>query len=810
MKQLIELQGLSPHEVLKNTEVYGKNSLREKEKEGLVILFLKQFKNPFIYILLFVAGISLITKEYTDSVVILAILIVNAIVGTVQEYRANNAVSALKKLSQQKTKVIRGGELISIHTVHVTVGDVVFLEPGDIVPADGKIISSTYLTLNESSLNGESLPVIKNKKDELVYKSTIVVSGKGFIQVETIGEETMIGALAQDINKNENKTFELQKKISNFSLKLIIILGVASGFFFVLSISEGASFYITIKTIAALGVSVIPEGLPIVITVVLSLGALQISKARALLRNLPSGATLASVSVICTDKTGTLTYGDISVKEVVYTSTENLSQEEKDLFLYHSLDIKNIAGKKSGDVLDMVLDKYLQGSVSYKETKELPFTSESKYNAKEYVYGNMYLQIYKGSSESLGVNVDQIEKYTSQGYRALSVGYKILDQQEEFSTNNIEPLAGIIFEDKIREEVKDSIVSCKKTGVTVIMMTGDSLLTAKHVASRVGIITSDKDICLVGNDLDMLTDAEVKKELENIKVIARVTPFHKERVVSLLQEKGEVVAMTGDGVNDGPALSLANIGISMGVSGTDVAREASDLVLLNDDFSDIVLAIFQARTIVENIRKALVFLMTSAAGLLILIIGASLLDQELPLLPVQILWLNFVTAGFLDVAIATEVPEPAYRTYTFKRYKAGILNRYDIGRILFSGAVLGLVSLFLMSILQQVISIEETRTAVLVVFSISIWFHAFNVRKNYDVIGARAIFENRFIVGAVIFEAIILFAGIYSDVGNNLLHTKELPGLFIAVSFFMGFFIVLSDYMYKKTASKKYFYKYHH
>lgn len=802
MQQNIEFEGLSHQQVLKNSELYGKNTLPEKEKASPFVLFLKQFKSPFIYILLFVAGISVITGEYTDAIVIFAILIINAVVGTTQEHRANNAVSALRKLSQPKTKVVRDGELLSIHTSEVTVGDIVFLEPGDVVPADGQLVSSDYLGINESSLNGESLPVVKEKENEPVYKSTVVVSGKGFIKIEKIGLNTIIGALAQDIDKNQNKIIELQKKINSFSFKLLLILGGASTLFLTVALYKGTAFIETVKTVGALGVAVIPEGLPIVLTIVLSLGALQISRARALLRNLPSGATLASVSTICTDKTGTLTYGDVSVREIVYIDSSSLSQDDKKDFVYHSLDIKNIMGKKSGDTLDLVMETFLERQTIFQETKESPFTSEAKFNAKEYIYGDKVLQIYKGASESLGVGGQQIDHYTQEGFRVLSVGYKILNKQQEFSVEGIEPLALVIFEDKIREEVQGSIVNCKKTGINIIMMTGDNILTAKHVALKVGIITSEKDVCIVGKDLDLLTDEQVKHALGNIKVIARVTPTHKERIVQLLQEKGEIVAMTGDGVNDGPALSLANIGISMGKSGTDVAREASDLVLLNDDFSDIVFSIFEARTIAENIRKALVFLMTSATGLIALVLGSTFFGLPLPLLPVQILWLNFITAGLLDVAIATENSEAKYKTYTFKRYRGGLLNHYDMGRILVVGLTLGAVTLLAMFSLNASFPIEVTRTILLVLFSVGIWFHAFNVRKNYDTLGTYNIFGNIYVTAAVCLEAVILVCSIYLPIGNKLLHTISFPVALVPLLLILGGSVIVSDYLYKKVAKK--------
>jgi len=796
MQQEIAITGLSQKEALENLGVYGKNSLQEKENNGLVRLFLHQFLSPFIYILLTVAFISLLAKEFTDAIVIVSILIINAIVGTFQEYRANNAIKALKKLTHAKTRVIRDGVLTHIKTEDVTIDDVVYLESGDIIPADGELLEIHQLMVNESQITGESIPVTKDK-ESILYKSSIVISGNAFMKVTKIGGATFIGKIAKDVSKNITKKSELDKKLSYFSIRLVGLLLLSIVIFVIFSVGKGLHLFEALKTSVALGVAVIPEGLPVVLTIVLSLGALHISKAKALLRNLHSGSTLASVSYICTDKTGTLTHGDLSVKEVVKINNSNFSEEEFNNFLYHSIDIKTINGKKVGDMLDMTLEKYLQGSFTYKEIKEAPFTSEAKYNAKEFEIDGKYVQIFKGAPEAIGISDEVINPFVKNGFRVIAIGYKKNDSLAEFSATHIEPLALVVFEDKIREEAKNSIVQCKKAGIKILMITGDNILTAKHVAKEVGIVTSETDLLITGKMLDDMDDEELKSKISFIKVIARANPLHKERIVKILQEQGEVVAMTGDGVNDAPALSLANIGISMGKTGTEVAKEASDLVLVEDDFSDIVLAIFESRTISENIRKTLIFLMTSAFSLVVAILLSVMYSLPLPFVAIQILWLNFVTAGFLDIAIATEETEDIFKKYNYKRYIGSLLNRYDVIRIVILGGYIGSVTIIVFFTLLHVSTVEIARTGAMFLVSAFIWFNAINVRKNYDTIFSFNPVSNVYVVGAILIEFLFLLASIHLLIGNTLLGTVTVNYKLLIVLFIIASSILVIDMLFK-------------
>lgn len=802
----IKFQGLNKEEVTNNTERYGKNIIPEKEPVGILNFFLKQFKSPLIYILLVVAVITFFLKEYSDTIIITIVLIVNAIIGTIQEYKVNNTIKALRKLSRPRSKVLREGKIINVNTEDVTIDDIVFLESGDIVPADGTLIESYSIQINESQINGESFPILKDiEKNNYLFKSTIVTSGNGFMKVEKIGKETTIGALAFEIQKNIYNRTVLEKKVHNLSKKLLFILLITLVAFFIVGLFRKMGILELFEATVSLGVSAIPEGLPIVLTIVLSIGATRISRAKALLRNLPSGSTLASVSYICTDKTGTITYGDIRVKEIVPISQNKITKYEQDMYIQHSLDIKDFNGNINGDILDIKLGEYLQGRFSLTETKELPFSSENKFNAKEYKINDEYIQIYKGAPELFLSNNEKFNKYTEQGFRVIFVGYKKVSKKTEFNTKDVNPVALVVFEDKIREDVKQSIEECKETGIKILMITGDNMNTAIHVAKSVSIIEKETDICMTGQELDGYSDQEIKNKIKDIKIIARASPSHKERIIRILQSLNEVVAMTGDGVNDGPALSLADIGIAMGKTGTEVAREASDLILVNDSFSNIVFSIFEARTIIENIKKTIIFLISTSLGEIIIIAGSVFLGLPLPLLPVQILWLNLITDGFLDIAIATEKPESIYKKFNYKRYQEPLLNRYDVLRMMVMSSVMGITCLFVFASILKHLSLIIVRTTVLILMSIFQWFNAINVRKHFNSVFNYNIFSNKYINLALGIEVILLYLSISTKIGNTILQTEMVPRFLLVIAIVPAFLIIIGDEIYKKINIRKIF-----
>jgi len=794
--------GLTSNEVIKNQKEFGLNIIPGKKEDTLFIAFLKQFQSPLIYILIIVSLITLALHEYSDSLVIVIVIFINAVIGTFQTKKANNVLNSLKTLSRAKVRAIREGLLVELSIDQVTIGDHIFLSPGDIVPADGRLLESNNLRINESKINGESMPVTKSESLNEVFRSTVVISGTGILKVEKIGVLTMIGELSKSILENVGNETVIEKKMKKLISVILYFILTSVFIIFIIGIIRKMDIIELFKTSVSLTVSAIPEGLPIVLTIVFAVGAWRISKVKGLLKNLPSGATLATVSYICTDKTGTLTEGDISVKNVI--PLDGIEKNILDDFLVHSLDIKEVSKSKIGDLLDIKMSEYLKMEQSWTETKELPFVSENKYNAKEYIVDGQHIQVYKGAPELFLQNTEMLNKYAQDGFRVLCVSYKKVEPNTDFDTSGTTPAGLVIFEDKIRHDVKTAIHDCKNAGVTIMMITGDNLNTAKHVAKEVNILTGQsEEICLEGGDLAKYTDDELAGIIKHIKVIARANPADKLRIVKVLQDNGEVVAMTGDGVNDGPSIALADIGISMGKTGTEVAKEAADFILVDDNFTNIRDGIFEARTIIENIKKTLIYLLTTSLGGIVIIGGSIVAGLPLPLLPAQILWLNLITDGFLDVSIANEKSEPLFRNHNFKRYQGSILNTTDWTRIFLMSATMAMVSLYFFVSIIKTTSLVVARTSTLVVMSVFQWMNAINVRKATSSIFTYNIFDNKFITGALVLEAGLLFAGIYSDLGQTLLKTTWIDHKFIFVAILIAIPIIAVDEVYKLNLRRK-------
>lgn len=793
--------GLSLSEVIKNQNEFGLNIIPNKKEDTIFFAFLKQFQSPLIYILFIVSLITLALHEYSDSVVILIVIFINAIIGTLQTRKANNVLKSLKTLSQAKVSAIREDKLVELSIDQVTIGDHIFLSPGDIIPADGKLIESTNLQINESKINGESMPVTKTDVLNEAFRSTVVISGTGILKVEKIGVHTVIGELSKDILENVGNETVIEKKMKKLISTILYFILATVLVIFIVGIIRKMDIIELFKTTVSLTVSAIPEGLPIVLTIVFAVGAWRISKVKGLLKNLPSGATLATVSYICTDKTGTLTEGDISVKSIV--PLDGIEKSILNDFLVHSLDVREVSKNKVGDLLDIKMSEYLSEEQSWKETKELPFVSENKFNAKEYIVDDQHIQVFKGAPELFLKDTEVLNKYAMEGFRVLCVSYKKVEPNTDFDTSNTTPAGLVIFEDKIRHDVKTAIADCKNAGITIIMITGDNLNTAKHVAREVKILTGhNEEICLEGSDLSKYTDIDLGQMIRHVKVIARANPADKLRIVKVLQENGEIVAMTGDGVNDGPSIALADIGISMGKTGTEVAKEAADFILVDDNFSNIRDGIFEARTIFENIKKTLIFLLSTSLGEIIIIGGSIVSGLPLPLLASQILWLNLITDGFLDVSLANERSEPSFRNHNFKRYQGNILEKQEWLRIFFMALAMASVSIYFFISIIKVVAIEVARTYMLVVMSVFQWVNALNVRKTNRSIFSYNIFDNKFVTGALILEAGLLSAGIYSNWGQSLLKTVWIDYRFMILAIIISLPIIIIDELYKFNARR--------
>ena len=690
-------KGLTLNEVNKRLNIYDKNIIKEKKKENIFLRFLKQFKDIMIIILLVVALLLYIygvlySHEYTDTIVILVVVFINAITGFIQEEKANSVIDGLKKYEASTCKVKRNGKIDIADTSTLVPGDIIFLEAGDMVPADSRIITCENLKVDESPLTGESIPVIKTNETlnnnliiqdqkNMIFLSSNITNGKCMAVVINTGMNTEIGKIASSLNKISNIETPLQIKIKEISKNLTIIVFIIMIFIFILALFNHYSFLEIIMLCSSLAVAAIPEGLPAVITISLSIGISNLAKKKTIVKQMQAVETLGSVDIICSDKTGTITQNKMTVKEEVIYDKEMLNYICA--LCNEGLIINN---EYKGDPTETSLYGYLyKNNIDAlkvrKENKRIidaPFDSERKLSTTINKIGNKTYLLCKGSIDNLlnkceYINNNKItnkdindikdseKKLASKALRVLGFAYKEINDIPQNSTEvineennlNFAGLLGMI--DPPRDTVIKSVEMCKNAGIRPIMITGDSLDTASAIAKEIGIIDNDNE-GILGNALDNYTDEELEQIVKNYSVYARVNPEHKERIVKAWQKNGKVVAMTGDGVNDAPAIKDAHVGVGMGITGTDVTKSAADIVLMDDSFSTIIIAVEEGRRIYNNIRNNIVYSLSSNfAEIFTIIIG--LLSGNTILLPIYILFIDLVTDSVPSICLAFEKSE---------------------------------------------------------------------------------------------------------------------------------------------------------
>lgn len=666
--------GLTNEEVKINIEKYGMNIINKQKKKSFIKILLSQLKDSTIYLLMVAGILSLLLKEYIDAIIIFSVLVLNSIIGTIQEYNAEKSLEALKKLTSPMCKVFRNNELVNIEVDKLTIDDIVYLEEGDIVPADIQLLESNYLKIDESILTGESLPVLKDhlykeKDKELIqekknncYSSTTVVSGNGVGRVIKIGMETEVGKIATMLEEERLQT-PLQLKLDKVSKFLGIFTIILAILVFLIGILLHFNYLEILIFSISLGVAAIPEGLPAVVTIVLSIGVKKMVKEKAIVRKLPAVETLGSVEIVCVDKTGTITKNELEVQEIF-----SLSNKE---CLYSSFEYCNNVKNNIGDPLELSLIKYLKnnGLFSGKQVvreKEYPFTSERKMmstlvleNNKERLYCKGAFEVLVKKCKYVLVNDQIIEldvsllnqfenkvlEMENKAFRVLAFAFKEEDKEEDLI------LLGIVgFIDPPRDNIASSIELMKKAGIKTLMITGDHKNTAFSIAKKVGIVSSI-DECIDGEELDRII--ENNESIERYKVFSRVAPSHKAKVVEYYKKKNKVVAMTGDGVNDAPALKKADVGIAMG-NGSEVAKSSGDIILLDNNFKTIEKAIEEGRNIFVNIKKAVLFLLSSNLGEVLSVVIFLLLRLPLPLLSIHILWVNLISDSLPALALGSD------------------------------------------------------------------------------------------------------------------------------------------------------------
>ena len=819
-KNTDERIGLSTDEAKKRRIEYGLNKLNQKKKESLFIKFIKQFNDFMIIILIIASIISLVlakmegTNDYIDSIIIIAIVIFNAILGLIQESKAEKSIEALQKMSSPTAKVKRDEKIIEVSSEEIVPGDIVILEAGKFVPADCRLINSYNLKIEEAALTGENIPVEKDakkilKKDiamgdmvNFAFATTIVIGGHAEAVVTETGMNTRVGRIANMIINDESPETPIQKKLGEVGKNLgIICLGICF-LIFIIGIFKKIEIKEMFMTSVGLAVAAIPEGLPAIVTIVLSIGVTKMAKKNAIIRKLPAVETLGSSSVICSDKTGTLTKNKMTVVNLSNINGEIQNQYDKNFLLELgsmctdvTLGIRNQTNEKynlgeiyiaDGEptekaIVQKALDSNINKEKLYREYEritDIPFSSERKLMTTIHKTEDGYRIITKGAPDVLinkcnryyfngtELNLDNNnknkikiinEEMAQKALRVLAVGYKDVKELPEQLDVNIENnltfvgLIGMI--DPPREGVKESIKICKNAGIKTVMITGDHIITAKAIARELGILYG-KDLAITGKELDNISDKELEKNIMRYSVFARVSPEHKVRIVNAYRKAGNVVAMTGDGVNDAPALKNADIGIAMGQNGTDVAKNASDMILTDDNFVTIVSAVKEGRNIYDNIKKAIHFLIATNVGEIVTIFFGLLLGLESPLLAIQLLWINLVTDSIPAIALGLERPEIDIMDKKPKDPKKGIFADGLWGNIFVEGMMIGILTLLAFSIGNNKYGLEIARTMAFVCLGMLELVHSFNIKSDKSIFKV-GIFENRFLIGAFLLGTIL-------------------------------------------------------
>ncbi len=847
-------KGLSKEQVETNRQTYGMNELAAKKKKNLFVKFLEQFKDFMIIILIIAAIISGIVgmaegEGITDTIIILIVVIVNAIIGVAQESKAEKSLEALQKLSSHVAKVVRNGNVEVVPSKELVPGDIVVLDTGDYVPADLRLIEAVNLKAQEASLTGESVPVDKNTQtieDEkvelgdrtnMVFSSSLITYGRGKGIVVETGMNTEVGKIAGMINETIDTQTPLQQKLNKLGKTLGIAAILICIVIFVVGLLYGKDPIDMFMTAVSLAVAAIPEGLAAVSTIVLAIGVQRMVKKHAIVKKLPAVETLGSTTVICSDKTGTLTQNKMTVKKVFYNNqltdmdqidTDNIPQElQKLVYISMFCNDTKVATDKTltGDptetaLIDMGFNLNFEPSIleQYPRVKEYPFDSERKLMTTVHKEQDHYVVYTKGGVDELlqrcnnyvinGEVKQDLDNYKNEiaiqnkemaqnALRVLAMGYKELDHEpSEEEMKTIEKdltyvgMVGMI--DPPRIEVKDAVAKCKRAGIKTVMITGDHKITAIAIAKALGILEND-DEAITGSELEQISDEDLKKNIRKYSVYARVSPEHKVRIVKAWQANGEIVAMTGDGVNDAPALKTADIGCAMGIVGTDVSKEAADVILTDDNFATIVSAVEEGRRIYDNILKAIQFLLSSNVGEIIVLFVAILITPLLskwfgitdvnlivPLLPIHILWINLVTDSLPALALAVDPAEKDVMDRKPTKAKQGIFTKGMTWRVIYQGIMIGAITLIAFVIglatpadqlpvvevtnsegIVETLSEEEVRveigqTMAFTVLALSQLVHVFNIRNNKKSIFKTGIFNNSKLILATLVSAALM------------------------------------------------------
>ncbi len=820
--------GLDEGFIREREKIYGKNKLPQEKPLSSLKIFLHQLKSPLIYILIAAGTITIFFKHFSDAVVIYGAVLLNATVGFIQEKKASKSLSALKTSVKQEAKVLRKGGLKIIDAEYLLPGDIIFLEAGQKVPADGRIIVAQDLSINEMFLTGEWLPAKKHSetlppdipladRDNMVYMGSVIERGIGKAVVTAVGIQTEIGKIAQLIKRSRDEKTPYQKKVIRLSKIIGILIICASFIVFILGAINRRDLLEMFLTSVAMAVAAIPEGMPIAITVILASGMQRVLKKRGLVRKMVSAETLGSTSIICTDKTGTLTEGKMKVAGVYEASAIFKNKQFKTIPNERENAILKIAFLRSDAFVENPNDSsdkwlvrgrptdralLLAGIESglnkeklnqeYPEIEIMPFDSGRKYSAslhktkqKEVVlYALGAPEIILGMSQALTEDQKEkikrkVQELAQRGERVLAGAYRKIKERKDQGLGQLcekMTFVGLIsLHDPLRKDAKEAIDTCRKAGMVPIIVTGDHKLTAKAVAHELGLRVDDESI-IEGKDLENMNDRQLNEKIERIKIYARVEPQHKMRIIEAWQKKGKIVAMTGDGINDAPALKKADIGVALG-SGTDVAKEASDLILLSDSFSIVVVAIEEGRGIVENIRRTVTLLLSQCSSEIILIGACVVSGLPLPILPAQILWANLIEGSPQGVALGFEKGDKSLMNLPPEDPKSSLLTR-EMKTIILGFGITASIILFGMFLWLYKnwgpLRLPGIRTIILAALVINTFFYAFSCRNLRKNLWQYNPFSNLYLTGFIIFSLIMLLLAVYFAPLQGILQTTPL------------------------------------
>ncbi len=830
----VTTDGLSSEQAAERLKRDGENVLAEGKKKTVLQVFLGQFADLLVLILIAAAIVSMFSGNIESTIVIFAVIIMNAILGTAQHVKAEKSLDSLKSLSSPSAKVIRDGQKIEIDSKNVVAGDIIVLEAGDLVVADGRIIRNYSLQVNESSLTGESTNVDKNDETlsgetpladraNMVFSGSLVTYGRALVLVTETGMNTEIGHIASLMNSAKEKKTPLQQSLDKFSGRLAIIIMVICAVVFGLSLWQGKTIIDSLMFAVALAVAAIPEALSSIVTIVQAMGTQKMAKENAVIKDLKAVESLGCVSVICSDKTGTLTQNKMTVQRI-YINGESIREEELDIRLeshrrlIYDMVLNNdssiVDGKGIGDPTEYALIETSR-SIGLDENiirdtlgrvEEVPFDSDRKMMSSKYRLHGVPHILTKGALDSIldrcvsiaakdGVRpitdedkkiiLDQNNKYSEEGLRVLTFAYKESDEALSVETEYNYTFLGLVaMIDPPREESKAAVADAIRAGIKPIMITGDHKITASAIAKQIGIMR-DGDMAVTGMELDAMNDEELDRVLERISVYARVSPENKIRIVEAWQRKGNIVSMTGDGVNDAPALKKADIGVAMGITGTEVSKDAASMILQDDNFATIIKAVANGRNVYRNIRNSILFLLSGNMAAIITVLFTSIMALPVPFEPVHLLFINLLTDSLPALAIGMEKPEDGLLSQKPRDPNKGILTK-DFTALMFGQGALIAVVVVVAFYLGLPYGASTAATMAFATLTLARLFHGFNCRSKRSIFSL-GLLSNLYSVGAFVLGCLLLSLVLFVPALHSLFCVEAMDGMMYAYIALLAF-----------------------